>query len=162
MNSVSYTKQPSIDGIYLAFDYGRRRTGIAVGQSITGTASPLVTLQHPDNQPDWNKINELMTSWRPDALIVGQPVTEQAIAEQDALRLAIDGFCQQLIARYSLPIHRVDESFTSLAAHSELRDSRRQGRRKRISKEEIDALAAAIMLESWMSESRRETHNQNR
>lgn len=161
MNQANSTNPAHINKVFLAFDYGRRRTGVAVGQSVTGTASPLLTLEHPDNRPDWTKIDELMTSWRPYALIVGEPATNSTTTTENSLALLIDGFCLQLITRYALPVHRVDESFTSVSAHSELRDSRRQGRRKRISKLEIDALAAAMMLESWMSTSLHKLHGQN-
>ncbi len=127
----------------LGFDYGTRRIGVAVGQTITGTASALTTLLAVQQRPDWDRIGELIATWQPDALVVGLPFnmddTETEVASQ-ARR-----FARQLEGRYRLPVHLVDERLTSLEAE-------RQLGKKAKRKENIDALAAKLILETWLSE----------
>lgn len=127
----------------LGFDYGTRRIGVAVGQTITATASALTTLQAVQQRPDWDRITALIATWQPDALVVGLPFnmddTETEVATQ-ARR-----FARQLEGRYRLPVHLVDERLTSLEAE-------RQLGKKAKRKENIDALAAKLILETWLSE----------
>lgn len=134
---------------YLAFDYGERRIGVAVGQAVTGTATPIVTLGAKHTAPDWDAIKSLIHEWEPDALIVGLPT----ITDRSSQRLAskITAFCQALRARFARPVHTIDESFTSTEAYYQLRTQRRLGRKRVLTKEDIDRWAAAIILESWMA-----------
>jgi putative holliday junction resolvase len=134
----------------MAFDYGERRIGVAVGQMITGTASPLTTLRCRADGPDWEAIAALVQAWRPDALVVGQPGGEFEGAHK--LRAAILEFKAQLASRFALPVHTADEAYTSVEAYARLKIRRRtQSHGKRIAKDEIDRLSAAILLEAWMS-----------
>ena len=130
-------------GTLLGFDYGPAKIGVAVGQTLTGTASPLTTLRAIQQKPDWEGIGQLIDTWQPEALIVGLPFnmddTEAEIAQR-ARR-----FARQLKGRYHLPVHMVDERLTSLEAKQQL--SRRP---KKI--EELDAIAAKLILETWLSE----------
>ena len=129
----------------LGFDYGPAKIGVAVGQTLTGTASPLTTLRAIQQKPDWEAITGLIQEWQPEALVVGLPYnmddTEAEVAER-ARR-----FSRQLEGRYHLPVHLVDERLTSIEAKNQL------GRKpKQI--EELDALAAKLILETWLSEQR--------
>lgn len=134
--------------ILLGFDVGRRRTGVAVGQTITGTASSVDTLLCNEGVPDWHLVANHICEWRPDALIVGIPHEKQGYKTD--LHKLIRRFCRCLQSRYSLPVHTHDESHTSVEAYRQLKLMRQGGRAKRIRKTEIDSLSAAILLESWM------------
>jgi len=128
-------------GVALGFDFGTHRIGVAVGQTITRSASALATLQSRDTVPDWPRISTLIQEWKPSALVVGLPYnmddTESAVAAR-ARR-----FARQLEGRYGLPTHMVDERLTSLEAERTLGpDAERDGR--------VDALAAALILETWL------------
>jgi putative Holliday junction resolvase len=140
-------------GRVLGFDFGEKRIGIAVGQRITGTATPLTTLSSKD-KPDWNSIEALIQEWQPDTLVVGMPFNMDGSRSEIAEK--IDRFCRQLEGRYHLPVAQIDERLSSAEAEHKLKLQRQQGRRKKIDKLEIDRLAAAIQLESWLAG---ETHD---
>ena len=135
--------------ILLGFDVGKRRTGVAVGQTITGTASSLDTLQCQDGVPDWQRVENLIRQWRPDALVVGLP--QNTRDNEGDMRQIIRRFCHCLHDRFSLNVYTHDESYTSVEAYRQLKSLRQAGRPKRINKAEIDSLSAAILLESWMA-----------
>ena len=136
-------------GSVLGFDYGEQRIGIAIGQRITGTASPLTTLTNKNQHPDWEAIGRLIKEWQPEALVVGMPY--HLDGSETTLSDRIRRFCRQLEGRFRLPVHLIDERLSSTEAERYLKHQRQQGRRKRIDKHEIDQLAAAIQLESWLA-----------
>ncbi len=127
----------------LGFDYGTRKIGVAVGQTITATATALETLLPVKNKPDWQRISQLIDEWRPDALIVGLPLDVDD-TETDATAPA-KRFSRQLEGRYRLPVVMTDERFTSFEARDRLGH-----KAKRI--EEYDAMAAKLIIETWLSE----------
>jgi putative holliday junction resolvase len=130
-------------GTLLGFDYGTRKIGVAVGQTLTGTATPLETLTLVSHQPDWQRIGHLIEEWRPEALVVGLPLDvddSETDATQPALR-----FSRQLHGRFKLPVHLADERFTSFEARDRLGH-----RAKRY--EAYDAVAAKLILETWLNE----------
>lgn len=135
----------------LGFDYGRRRTGVAVGQTITGTATPVVTLCCYHDTPDWKAIESLIDQWQPQAIVVGTPPSNKT-NRGHGMQTLIRCFCDRLSDNFSLPVHTFDESYTSVEAYQLLKAMRQTGKTKKIRKEEIDSLAAAILLESWMAE----------
>jgi putative Holliday junction resolvase len=136
--------------ILLAFDYGKRRLGIAVGQMVTGTATPLTTLQRRAERTDWSAIAALVQAWKPDAMVVGLP--HGIHDDTREVKAAIAAFRRQLEERFELPVYTADEAYTSTEAYARLKERRRaQNDGKRIQKDEIDCLAAAILLEAWMS-----------
>lgn len=133
----------------LAFDYGLRRIGIAVGQTITDSASPLGTIANRDTGPDLDRIAALIGEWRPDVLVVGLPLgaddspgpmTEAALTFAETLR------------QFELPVATVDERYTSLEAGTALKQARQAGKRGRIHKEHIDAAAAVLIAERYLSQ----------
>ncbi len=137
----------------LAFDYGQRRLGVAVGQMITGTATPLTTLQCRAGEPDWAAITALAQTWKPDAIVVGLPGGIHDSARE--IKAAIAAFRRQLEERFGLPVYTADEAYSSVEAYACLKEQRRaQSASKRIRKGDIDRLAAAILLEAWMSSHR--------
>jgi putative Holliday junction resolvase len=130
-------------GTLLGFDYGTAKIGIAVGQTLTGTASPLMTLRAIQQKPDWNKISQLIESWQPEALVVGLPY-DMDDTEAEIAPLA-KRFARQLEGRYRLPVHMADERLTSQVARQELGRSVKKF-------DELDAIAAKLILETWLSE----------
>ncbi len=132
----------------IAFDFGTRRTGVAVGNSITHTASALTTLSGTNMKQQWQEIDKIMQEWQPQQLLLGLPKQVQAPTEE--LLAQINSFKNKLNNRYDLPVEFVDESYSSVAAGERLKNLRQQGRNKKINKEEIDAQAAVIILERWL------------
>ncbi len=135
----------------MAFDFGRRRIGVAVGERLTGTCSPLTTVHSgSDGAIDWRAIGALLDEWRPTLLIVGQPRhadgTESPMSQQAA------AFADELTRRYGLRVELVDERLSSSEAAGRLTEARRQGRRRRrVGRGDIDSVAAQVILETWMS-----------
>ncbi len=127
----------------LGFDFGLRKIGVAVGQTITGTASPLQTLQPRNDKPDWAKIEALINEWCPDALIVGLPLEQDGQECEIAPRAR--RFSRQLEGRFRLPVYLADERYTSRIAHS------MAGGRVRHS-DDLDAVAAGLIIETWLTE----------
>lgn len=132
------------------FDYGSRLIGIAVGNAITASARALATLPVRDGQPDWPQLDALRSQWLPDTLVVGLPLTLEG-AEQPASRGARK-FAAQLRERYALPVLLVDERHSSQEAAQRFADARARGQRKRRDAADIDAQAAAVILERWLAE----------
>ncbi|WP_395684220.1 Holliday junction resolvase RuvX [Dokdonella sp.] len=128
----------------LAFDVGTRVIGVAIGNRLSGSARALTTLA-PD---DWTRLDALVATWRPDALVVGLPLTldggEQAMSKRAR------AFATQLEQRYQRVVHLVDERNTSREAARRFARQRASGAAKRKDAAEIDALAAAIILEAWL------------
>ncbi len=125
----------------LGFDYGEKRTGVAVGQSLTATATALTTLNSHRNKPDWSGIEALIKEWRPNALVVGIPVHMDG--KEQAMTLAARKFARQLEGRFQLPVHEAEERLSSVEAEQFLGNN--------ANKADIDREAARIILQSWLS-----------
>lgn len=130
----------------LGFDYGPRKIGVAVGQTITGSASPLTTIRSHGERPDWSRIEDLIREWRPKAAVVGLPFNMDDSEAELAPRAR--RFARQLHGRFGLEVHLVDERLTSLEARRQL--GRTSASAKAI--EAIDAMAAKLILETWLCE----------
>lgn len=132
------------------FDVGSRLTGVAIGNTFTASARALTTLAVRDDGPDWGRLDALRQEWLPDALVVGLPLTLEG-AEQAASRRA-RAFAEQLIQRYGLPVAFVDERHSSQEAARRFATARAAGLKRRRDAAGIDAEAAAVILERWLSE----------
>lgn len=132
----------------LAFDFGLRRIGVAVGQTVTGSASPLRVVQNGAKGPDFDAISRLIEEWRPSRLVVGLPL--HADGSPGELQSHVDSFVRELW-RYQLKVDKVDERYTSIEAEKALKDARASGSRGRISKETIDSAAAVIIAERFLT-----------
>ena len=129
-------------GAVLGFDYGIRKIGVAVGQTITRTATPLRTLPTRDERPDWDAIGQLIREWQPESLVVGLPCQMDDVEAPVAARAR--RFARQLEGRYRLPVFLADERLTTREAQRQLgRDARRDALR-------VDAMAARLILETWL------------
>lgn len=133
--------------VLLAFDFGKRRIGVATGNALTRTASPLTTLTVKDAIP-WDELDTLVASWQPALFVVGLPpdTGETSIVER------VRTFAGELERRYGLSVALVDESLTSAAARADVRERRRSGfLRRRTDKGSIDRHAACRIAEQWLS-----------
>ena len=130
--------------VLLGFDYGTHKIGVAVGQPLTGTASPLETLGLVKHKPDWERIARLLDEWRPKALVVGHPF-EMTDREADNAEGA-KRFARQLHGRFHLPVHMADERLTSREAWTQL------GRAAGKDPSRVDSYAAKLILETWFNE----------
>jgi len=128
----------------LGFDYGTKHIGIAVGQTITHTATALETLTLRNNQPDWEAISRLVTEWQPQAFVIGLPRRQDG--SESAVSRAARRFGQQLHGRYHLPVHTMDEHLSSHAA-AQLIDKPAQRRARGA----IDKFAAQVILQTWLN-----------
>lgn len=128
----------------LAFDFGMKSIGVAVGQSITGTAAPLAHLKAQQGQPNWEQVQQLLQEWQVDACVVGLPLnmdgTEQPMT-QSARK-----FANRLHGRFGVTVHTMDERLTTTDAKSHLFDKRGY---KGLQKGAVDSLSAVLILQSW-------------
>ncbi len=133
----------------LAFDYGGRRIGVAVGEELTGNASGLDTILASESGPDWDAIGRHVAEWQPALFVVGLP--HNADGTPGTLTAATRRFCAQLRERFGIAVEVVDERLTSAEAEQRLREQRRSGaRRRRVRKADVDRLAAELILQSWL------------
>ena len=143
---------PGTPETILAFDFGKRRIGVAVGQQITDSASPLGVVRNGENGPDQDHIQRLIREWSPARLVVGMPL--HADGTPSAITELVGLFIQEL-AKFGLPIDTVDERYTSVEAQQMLRSRRAEGGRGRIRKETIDSTAALLIAERWLKNAQR-------
>jgi putative Holliday junction resolvase len=135
-------------GVLLAFDFGLRRIGIASGNLLTCTATPVTTLRVGARLP-WEDFDRIVDEWRPELFVVGRT----AARRPEAIATHVTRFVAALEERYGLTVATVDESLTSHAAHTALRDARRAGHLpRRIGRARLDRHAACLIAEQWMSE----------
>lgn len=137
-------------GVVLGFDFGTKRIGVAVGNPLSKSAQALTTLHHQDG-PNWDEVTRLVNEWRPQALVVGIPLM------QDGTEQPMTGharwFIQELGNLFNLPVYESDERFSSIEAEGLLRAQRATGARKRrLQSGDTDAMAAQVILESWLLE----------
>jgi putative Holliday junction resolvase len=125
----------------LGFDYGAKRIGVAVGQTASSTSEALQTIQVRREKPDWDAIAKLVEDWEPSAFIVGMP-SSKIHGKPAELAEVITRFMRQLGGRFSLPVYSIDERLSSAAAEQ----------RGDVGQRGLDAIAAQIILESWLTE----------
>ncbi len=124
-----------------------KHIGVAVGQTVTHTASPLASLRAQAGHPEWEKITTLITYWKPSVLMVGMPFALDG-SEQSITR-AVRRFVADLRQRYEVPVHTVDERYTTLEARRYLFE---QGGYRALEKARIDGLSAKIIIESGLKD----------
>ncbi len=132
----------------LAFDFGLRRIGVAVGQDVTGSASPLGVVANREEGVDHDAIATLIKEWCPTGIVVGMPL--HADGSPSDLQESVEAFIRDL-QQYGLDVDTVDERYTSVEAERVLKDARTAGTRGRISREMIDSAAAVFIAERYLS-----------
>ena len=133
----------------LGFDFGEKRIGVASGQSITCSSNPITTLSSKNNKPDWQAIEQLILEWKPDALIVRLPFYLDG-SKSKMTELA-EKFSRQLEGRFHLPIYTHNEALSSFEAEQFLQH-KSSGKKKKHNKQDIDKIAAAIIVQSWLEQ----------
>lgn len=134
-------------GTLLAFDFGQRRIGVAVGQTLTASASALAVITVTE-QPDWQAIGRLLDEWKPVALVVGLPLA--ADGGETELSKHARRFGHRLNGRFGLAVYYEDERLTSFSAEQQFIEARETGSKRRKDAAMKDAVAAKIILESWL------------
>ena len=143
---ASLSKQ--VEGTFLGFDFGYKKIGVAVGETLTVTASPLQTIRSINQSPDWQIISKLIKEWRPSGLVVG--VSRQADGSDNPVTPRIIKFCNQLEGRYQLPVYKQDETLSTFEAKQMLFDDVSVNATKLW--EVQDQLAAQLILQSWLND----------
>jgi putative Holliday junction resolvase len=133
------------DATVLAFDFGTRRIGVAIGTTRLGTARPLTTIDAEDNSRRFAAIAALVDEWQPERLVIGVPLHADGTAHDMTARAR--RFGRQLASRFALPVIEVDERYTSELARSALRDAGRGARADRALR---DAVAAQLILQAYL------------
>jgi putative holliday junction resolvase len=138
----------------LAFDFGLKRIGIASGDTLTKQATPRRAAAVGRNGPDWEAIAAAVRALAPGLLVVGAPYN--ADGSEGALMRAARAFAAELERRFALPIHLVDERFSSLEASEALKARRASGaRRRRVARADVDSAAAAVILGRYLQGERK-------
>jgi putative holliday junction resolvase len=142
---------PDRPEIILAVDFGLKRIGIASGDTLTRAAHPRATIANGPNGPDWRALERVLTDTQPARIAVGEPYN--ADGSVSPLTEAARRFAAELARRSSLPIDLVDERWSSQDAEERLRAERASGeRRRRVTREDVDAAAAAVILDRWFTQ----------
>jgi len=148
MRDAGRASRPAIT--ILGFDFGLRRIGIAAGDSVTTTAAPRRAVAMRADGPDWAAISREVEALKPGVLVVGVPYNEDGTPGR--LSVAARSFGEALAQRFGLPVEYVDEHGSSLEASAALKDLRAGGeRRRRVGREDIDSVAAAVILKRWLA-----------
>jgi len=135
-----------VTGVYLAFDYGTKRIGVAIGDAVTRAARPLGMIAE-----DWPAIERLLAEWRPKACVVGLPLGRDD--EEQPITQRARAFAQELGQRCGVPVHLCDERYSSRAGRDDLRQARASGAMKRrVRQGDKDSAAARVILEQWLME----------
>jgi len=123
------------DGLVMAFDFGTKKIGVAIGQSVTGTANPLGVLKARDGIPDWREIQQLINQWQPAHLVIGLPLNMDDSASEMSMRA--EKFARRLTGRFNIPHTTVDERLSSFEA------------KQYQTTDPLDAIAAKLILETY-------------
>jgi putative holliday junction resolvase len=121
--------------VILSFDYGERRIGVAVGNTVTRSARPLHTITHASSDERFAKIRAVLQEWQPQQLVVGLPLYPDGVRHEMTVRC--ERFANQLRGRFGLPVALVDERYTSAIAQRE-------------DAADVDAHAAALILQTYL------------
>lgn len=127
----------------LAFDFGTQKIGLAIGQSITQTATPLPEIRAKNGQPDWQQLSNIIEQWQPAGFVVGLPLMMDG--SEFYMTQRARKFANRLHGRFGKPCFTMDERLTSFEA----RETARQFKSKQ---ELVDSIAASLILQSWFSE----------
>ena len=122
----------------IAFDYGEKKIGVAVGQTSTNTSSPLQIIFNKDNKTNWVSISSLLDEWKPGLILLGKPLNMDG-SESEIMK-KVDKFYKQLKSIYDADIEFIDERLTTFEAREILKDEKQDN---------VDAHAAKILIDNW-------------
>ncbi|UAA39791.1 Holliday junction resolvase RuvX [Paraneptunicella aestuarii] len=129
----------------LGFDFGSKSIGVAIGQEVTGTASPLPALKARDGIPDWDAIAAIYDEWKPNIVVVGLPLNMDGTTQQ--VTFAAKKFANRLHNKFKIPVETYDERLTTTDAKARLFEL---GGYKKLEKGKIDSVSACLIIESWL------------
>ena len=130
----------------MAFDFGLRRIGVAVGNPLLGSATALAPLAAHDGVPDWGRIRRLLEEWQPQRLLIGLPLNMDGSASD--MSAQAERFSRRLHGRYRLPCEMVDERLSSVEARARLAEGQHAFDAAAAG---VDSEAARIVLEAWFA-----------
>ena len=145
-----------IEGNILSFDFGEKRIGVAIGNSITKSSHPLETINTPKNKERYKLIELLLKTWEPVTLVIGYPLNDDGTLSK--MSLLAKKFGMKLGNKYNIPISMIDERFTSSEADLELKKFEKNFKKR---KTVVDQVAAMIILDSFFQEDSNENSNKN-
>ena len=122
----------------IAFDYGEKKIGVAVGQTSTNTSSPLQIIFNKDNKTNWISISSLLDEWKPGLILLGKPLNMDG--SRSEIMKKVDKFYKELKSIYDADIEFVDERLTTFEARQILKDKKQDN---------VDAHAAKILIDNW-------------
>ena len=145
-----------LEGNILSFDFGEKRIGVAIGNSITKSSHPLETINTPKNTERYKLIELLLKTWKPVNLVIGYPLNEDGTLSK--MSLLAKKFAVKLKNKYNIPIIMIDERFTSFEADLELKKFEKNFKKRKIV---VDQVAAMIILNSFFQNNNNENSNIN-
>jgi putative Holliday junction resolvase len=145
-----------IEGNILSFDFGEKRIGVAIGNSITKSSHPLETINTSKNTERYKLIELLLKTWEPVRLVIGYPLNDDGTLSK--MSLLAKKFGMKLMNKYNIPIAMIDERFTSSEADLELKKFEKDFKKRKIV---IDQVAAMIILNSFFQNNSNENSNKN-
>lgn len=128
----------------LAFDFGTKSIGVAIGQEVTGTAAPLEALRARDGIPDWNQIQKIYDEWQPHIVVVGLPLNMDGTTQTMTERAQT--FANRLHGRFKTPVATWDERLSTADARATLFEL---GGYKKLTKGKVDSVSACLIFTSW-------------
>jgi putative Holliday junction resolvase len=128
-------------------DFGTRKIGVAVGQTVTRTAMGIAVIPVRNNEPDWLQLDKLVAQWKPGAFVVGMPLNMDGTASD--MSAQAEKFARTLAERYQRPCHPVDERLSTRAARDIGRSNAELTGKRYNDRSHVDAMAAQLLLESW-------------
>lgn len=131
-------------GTLLAFDFGTKSIGVAIGQRITSTARPLTALKAQDGTPDWNAVEKILKEWQPEEVVVGLPLNMDGT--EQPLTARARKFANRLHGRFGVKVSLQDERLSTVEARAGLFE---HGGFRALNKGSIDLASAVVILESW-------------
>ena len=145
-----------IEGNILSFDFGEKRIGVAIGNSITKSSHPLETINTSKNTERYKLIELLLKTWEPIKLVIGYPLNDDGTLSK--MSLLAKKFGIKLTNKYNIPITMIDERFTSSEADLELKKFEKNFKKRKIV---VDQVAAMIILDSFFQNNGNENSNKN-
>ncbi len=131
----------------IAFDFGTKSIGVAIGQEVTGTARALTAFKAQDGTPDWQQVEKLLKEWQPNLVVVGLPLNMDGT--EQPLTARARRFANRLHGRFGVQVVLQDERLSTVEARANLFD---RGGYRALDKGSVDAASAVIILESWFDE----------
>jgi len=141
------SSQNQREGNIIGFDFGQKRIGVAIGNNISKSAQALITIESASNNQKFEAIQKIMDEWQPVSIVVGVPFNVDG-SEHKVTNLC-KKFAKQLEQKYALPIHLIDERYTSIEASYEIQHKKIDLKKKKLL---IDQIAAKIILQSYLDQ----------